>query len=121
MVRHARASAPDECCGFLVGAGGRVEFAIPMTNHDSRPRTGFRINPREHIAIRRALREMVPGHAIVGVYHSHPNGPATPSERDVKEANYPDWLFAIVGRGIRLVRVFSIRRGRVASVRVRWR
>jgi proteasome lid subunit RPN8/RPN11 len=120
IVAHARREAPRECCGLLVGSGRRVVLALPMTNVDSRPRTGFRIDPAEHIAARRVLRRAVPSLEIVGVYHSHPSGPATPSARDVAESHYPEWLFAIVAGAGRALRVFQIAGGIVTPVRTRW-
>ena len=121
IVAHARAAAPDECCGLLVGTGRRVDLAVPMRNAESRPRTGFRLDPSEHIAVRRVLRRLTPELQIVGVYHSHPAGPARPSARDLAESHYPEWLFAIVGRAGRAFMLFEIRRGVARSVKVVWR
>jgi len=122
IVAHARAESPRECCGLLVGAGRRVDFAIPLSNTDSRPRTGFRVDPAEHIAVRRILRHVAPARAIVGVYHSHPSGAAVPSPSDIAEAHYPDWLHLIVGVKGRAIAVngYRITRRRVLPVHVRW-
>jgi proteasome lid subunit RPN8/RPN11 len=120
MVAHARRDAPRECCGLLVGRGRRIDVALPMANVASRPRTRFQVDPAEHIAVRRVLRHIAPALEIVGLYHSHPVGPAVPSERDLAEAHYPDWLFVIIGRGGRSVRAYQIRRKRPARVTVRW-
>lgn len=120
MVAHAKREAPKECCGLLVGRSHRVAFTLPMANVDPRPRTGFRVDPAEHIAARRVLRKLVPSLDIIGVYHSHPSSPPAPSPRDLAEAHYPDWLFVIVGSAARSVRVFRIANGRAAPVRVRW-
>ena len=116
IVAHAREDAPRECCGFLVGRGTRVMFALPMKNSDPRPNTGFQIDPAEHVAARRVLRHMAPALEIVGVYHSHPQGPATPSPRDIAESHYPDWLFVIVGAKGRSVRAYRIARHGVTPV-----
>ena len=116
IVSHARKDAPRECCGFLVGRGTRVMFALPVRNCDPKPTTGFQIDPAEHIAVRRVLRQMSPGVEIIGVYHSHPNGPATPSPRDIAESHYPDWIFAIVGAKGRTVRAYRIANHAVAPV-----
>ena len=116
IVAHARQDAPRECCGFLVGRGTRVMFALPMKNSDPRPNTGFQIDPAEHLAARRVLRHMAPALEIVGVYHSHPQGPATPSPRDIAESHYPDWLFVIVGAKGRSVRAYRIARHGVTPV-----
>ncbi len=121
MLAHARHARPDECCGLLVGEGRRVDIAVPLSNIDPKPRTGFRIDPAEHIAVRRILRRVTPGRDIVGVYHSHPAGPARPSPRDIHESNYPEWLYAIVGRGSRTLRVYEMKPGSPVPVPIRWR
>ena len=116
IVEHARQDAPSECCGFLIGRGNRIMFSLPTRNADSRPRTGFQIDPAEHVAIRRTLRAMVPHLEIIGVYHSHPDGPAVPSPRDIAESNYPDWLFVIIGARATSVRAYRIARHGVTPV-----
>ncbi len=121
MVAHARREAPNECCGLLVGRKRHVVLAVPMTNAGARPRTGFRIDPAEHFAVRRVLRGLTPALEIVGVYHSHPSGPATPSARDISESHYPHWWFVIVGRSGRAVRAFRIVAGAAEAVSIRWR
>ena len=118
IVKHARAAAPLECCGFLIGAAGRVQFSMPMPNVAIRPQVRYRIGNRQHIEVRRWLRRFSPPVEIVGIYHSHPHGAAYPSEADRNEAHYPDWLFVIVGLNSRkpTVRAFRIAGGRVRSV-----
>ena len=98
IVLHARHARPRECCGLLVGSGSRVVLAVPLRN-TARGQTRYRIDPREHIALRRVVRETTPRLDIVGVYHSHPRGRAYPSETDVAEALYPEWAHVIVGLG----------------------
>ena len=97
IVAHARRDAPHECCGFLIGRAGGVMFSLPVTNVDPKPRTGFQVDPAEHVAVRRLLRGFAPPLEIVGTYHSHPAGPAIPSPRDIAESHYPEWLSVIVG------------------------
>jgi len=116
IVAHAKRDAPNECCGLLVGRGNRVIFGLPMANVDPRPRTGFKVDPAEHLAAQRVLRRLSPSVEIVGVYHSHPSGPPTPSPRDIVESNYPEWLFVIVGGKTNSVRAFRIRRHAVMPV-----
>ncbi len=119
VVLHARRAKPREACGLLVGAGRRVAFAMPIRNI-ARGRTRFRLDPAEHIALRRVLRAVSPAVGILGVYHSHPRGAAWPSATDVAEALYPDWVHLIVGLAGRtsVVRAFRIRRGRIQPVRL---
>jgi proteasome lid subunit RPN8/RPN11 len=120
MVRHARAEAPRECCGLLLARGKTIEIAVRMTNVSSRPRTRFQIDAAEHIALRRMARRFSPAFEIVGAYHSHPAGPASPSLRDIAEWHYPDWLFVVVGAAGRSVRAYRIAGRSPRLVRVRW-
>lgn len=104
IAAHARETYPAECCGFLVGYRGRIGFAVRMRNVAGRARR-YRIDDRAHIELRRILRACAPPLEIVGVYHSHPDGPATPSATDRAEAHYPGWVHVIVacdGRRTRL-------------------
>jgi proteasome lid subunit RPN8/RPN11 len=120
MLDHARRERPRECCGLLVGARGRVTVAVPMRNLAG-GRTRYRVDPYGHIALLRVLRVIEPAATIVGVYHSHPRGPATPSETDVVEALYPDWIYVIIGlQGRRSeTRGFTIAGGSVQPLSLR--
>jgi proteasome lid subunit RPN8/RPN11 len=113
IVRHARRARPLECCGFLVGDHASISFAVPMENA-AKSRVRYRIDDRAHIELRRTLRRFEPPLAIRGVYHSHPAGGASPSETDLAEALYPEWVYVIVGLGKARpeIRAFRIRRGR---------
>jgi proteasome lid subunit RPN8/RPN11 len=117
ILVHAQREAPRECCGFLVGARGRVRFALAMENVDPRPASRYRIDNRQHIEARRWLRQLRPRLEIVGVYHSHPSGNVRPSPADRQEALYSEWLYAIVCPGTRdEVGVFRIAAGRARRV-----
>lgn len=94
VVAHARAAAPAECCGVLIGRGDEVVEAVPTRNAADQP-TRFLIDPQDHFdAIRAARRRQLD---VVGYYHSHPHSRAVPSATDLAEANYPDHLSLIVG------------------------
>jgi proteasome lid subunit RPN8/RPN11 len=43
------------------------------------------------IGLQKEVRE------VVAIYHSHPQGEAIPSERDIAEATWPDAVYIIVG------------------------
>jgi proteasome lid subunit RPN8/RPN11 len=110
MIAHARDEAPLECCGLLLGAPGVVEEAVRARNL-RRSRTAYLVDPADHFAlIRRGRKE---GRTIVGAYHSHPRSPAVPSPADLREAQFPEFLYVIVSladpcapdvRGYRLTR-----------------
>lgn len=117
IVRHARRESPRECCGFLVGQPGHVQSVVEATNLATGT-TRYRVDPREHIALRRALRGDPHGACIIGVYHSHPAGPPFPSGTDIAEAHYPDWIHVIVSLAAARARIraFAIGPGQSREV-----
>ena len=93
MIAHARAAAPLECCGLLIGSGARIDESLPARNIDPSPKR-FEIDPQDHFAAIHAARAS--GREIVGVYHSHPSSPAQPSASDLAEAFYTEYAYVIV-------------------------
>jgi proteasome lid subunit RPN8/RPN11 len=95
VVAHATAAVPHECCGLLIGTPERIERAARARNVATNPRTKFLVSPEDHFAAIRGARAA--GLAVVGAYHSHPRGDATPSETDRAEAfQDPDFVQLIV-------------------------
>src|SRR5690606_9454404 len=92
---HARAAAPAECCGLLIGRdafGGRLVPRLePMPNGTA---DEYAIPPAAYAAAERAAR--CDGAGVCGVYHSHPTGYPVPSPRD-QEAAWPGLDYLIVG------------------------
>lgn len=94
--RHAEETYPHECVGLLVGRvrdGEKIvaeAFAARNTwsaevklTEDERAhslRDRFYLDPREYLRADRDARAR--GLDVVGCYHSHPDHPALPSERD---------------------------------------
>ena len=101
VTRRAAAAFPAECCGLLLGRpeGGetvRVERVEPCVNR-ARDRHGrFTISPAALMAAYRLARDR--GERVVGTYHSHPRGPAVPSDLDRASA-WPGASYLIVGLG----------------------
>ena len=93
IVSHARAAAPAECCGLLLGRGEDIIESARAANL-SPDVNRFFIDPRAHIDIRREARQR--GLGVIGFYHSHAHSPAQPSATDLREASYPDHLHLIV-------------------------
>jgi proteasome lid subunit RPN8/RPN11 len=117
LVDHARREAPNECCGMLVGRPGEVDSSVPTRNIAATPATRYEIDPREHIALNRELRGS--GREVVGVYHSHPQGPGRPSASDVSEAFYPEFVYVIVSLENPLhaeILAFAIKDGHASEV-----
>jgi proteasome lid subunit RPN8/RPN11 len=86
MRRHVSRRAPLEACGLLAGKNERVESTLGIRNSDRSP-VRFRMEPR---AQWRAFQRIeAAGLDLVGIYHSHPNGPDVPSPTDIAESMYP--------------------------------
>jgi proteasome lid subunit RPN8/RPN11 len=94
VLAHARAEAPLECCGLVVGSSGLIERAVPARNALA-SRTRFLVDPEDHFAAIRTAR--AEGLEVIGAYHSHPASAAAPSPRDLAEAGDPDLLCLIAG------------------------
>jgi proteasome lid subunit RPN8/RPN11 len=94
VLEHARAAAPAECCGVLVGRLDAIAECVPVRNI-STTATRYLLDPAEHITARRDARAR--GLDIVGFYHSHPRSGPEPSATDVAEASYAGHLYLIVG------------------------
>jgi proteasome lid subunit RPN8/RPN11 len=100
---HGRRAYPEECCGVLLGRNGDVApqvetlRAIDNVHADERSRR-FLIDPRDYLAAEREARAR--GLVVLGIYHSHPDHPAQPSEHD-REHAWPNlhYLILAVGRG----------------------
>lgn len=91
-IEQARTAYPREACGLLVGRGmaGRL---VAITNISDNAQE-FEMEPSELVAVLRDLRGS--GEELVGIFHSHPNGPAKPSPTDVARAYYPEAAQLIV-------------------------
>jgi proteasome lid subunit RPN8/RPN11 len=121
LIAHADREHPRECCGFLLGRGRRVSYAVAAANV-AQGNSRYRIDDREHLQLRKRLRSFVPSIEIVGVYHSHPTGSAAASETDIAEAMYPDWVYVIVGPRSphRSVRAFQFRSDGAREIALQW-
>ena len=93
MVAHAREEAPNECCGILAGAEGKVAKLYRATNAEKSP-VRYNIDPQELLHIFKEVEEK--GWEFLGIYHSHTHTDAYPSLTDVKLAFWPDSLYFII-------------------------
>lgn len=94
---HAEQDYPEECCGLLLGINGdrkTLSEVVPTENSWSQDaaaaqldtaantsrRNRFSIDPAVMLQVQKRARDR---HLdIIGVYHSHPDGVAVPSEFD---------------------------------------
>src|SRR5512139_1361664 len=93
LQAHAEAERPNEACGLLGGTGERVCRVYPAENVHHSP-TIFELNPAQQIAA--FLDIEAAGWEVIGIYHSHPAGPAEPSPTDIAQAYYPDSVYVII-------------------------
>jgi proteasome lid subunit RPN8/RPN11 len=94
----ARAGYPFETCGVLIGRvladATTVERAVRGRNTNrERAHDRYDLDPRDYLAADRSARKA--GQEIVGIWHSHPDQPAEPSEIDRRLA-WEGWTYLIV-------------------------
>ncbi|CAN5266656.1 M67 family metallopeptidase [soil metagenome] len=95
---HAKETYPEECSGVIVGMDvGEMKIVVDVwraenTFEEDERGHRFLIDPKEYIAFekRAGERDM----DILGVYHSHPDHPAKPSDYD-REHAWPGWSYVI--------------------------
>src|SRR6185437_3358318 len=99
MLEHACRIFPDECCGFLYGTetadGTRnvLEIAEVDNSKEGDKRRRFEISAKDYLkAERKAVEKDL---LLLGIYHSHPNHPAIPSEHD-RIAAQPYFSYIII-------------------------
>jgi proteasome lid subunit RPN8/RPN11 len=96
IFEHARAAAPEECCGLLGGRAGEAASVYQLRNASDAPTVAYDVAPEELFDAQRLMRAR--GETLAAVYHSHPNSaePA-PSTTDVRLAFYPSAIYFIIG------------------------
>jgi proteasome lid subunit RPN8/RPN11 len=84
LLAEAQANPRVEVCGLLFGTDGRIDATAACANVAADPARTFEIDPAALFAAHRRARGGGP--AVIGHYHSHPNGRATPSATDAASA-----------------------------------
>jgi len=98
LEEMARAGYPHETCGLLIGrqTNGSVEVGdvLQARNLDTdRARDHYVLDPADWARADATARGR--GEDIVGIWHSHPDHPARPSETD-RAAAWAGWSYVIV-------------------------
>lgn len=110
MFAHARAAAPEECCGLVGGVGVEASSVYPLTNVAREPSKSYAAAPAELFGAQRRMRER--GESLLGIYHSHPRAhDPEPSATDVRLAFYPSAVYFIIGfdgQGECVLRAFRV-------------
>ena len=108
ILAHAREALPEECVGLLFGHGGLVCRVERLKNVSPRPKTEYLADPLDLLAALRKADEV--GEEVLAVYHSHPRGPALPSERDRNQAVWRT-IYVIIDPVAEEVRAFRLPAG----------
>ena len=114
VVAQARRELPDESCGYLLGEGDTVTDDYLMTNIDHSPEH-FSFDPREQFAAIKHARKQ--GLKVIANWHSHPSSPSRPSQEDIRLANDPNILYAILSLAEEtpVFNAFEIKNGEVSK------
>ena len=115
IVAHARADAPNECCGMIATRDGEAVRIYRAENAAASP-LRYEIDGAEQYRIQMAIDDA--GLDLGAIYHSHTRTEPYPSQTDINLAFYPDAVYVIVGVANEEteVRAFEIRGGRVSEV-----
>lgn len=96
LLIAGRDAEPREACGLLLGRREgslrAVVELVELRNLDSEER-GYRLDPAEHLLAER--RAEAGGLAVLGAWHSHPNGDSRPSRSDLR-GTPPGWCQLIL-------------------------
>lgn len=98
LATMVREGYPLETCGLLVGrqANGQVEVqTVVQSRNINRERAEDRYELDPHDFLVTDKRARADGLEIVGVWHSHPDHPARPSETD-RVAAWEGWSYVII-------------------------
>lgn len=94
LVAHARAEAPNECCGMVASADGAAVAIHPAENMAASP-LRYEIDGKQQLEILDAIEDA--GHDLGAIYHSHTRTAPEPSQTDINLAFYPYSLYLIIG------------------------
>ena len=116
LAQWAASGYPLETCGLLIGRhrDGRTEVAEATRARNlnaERARDRFELAPEDLLAADASARAA--GLDIVGVWHTHPDHPARPSETDRSFA-WDGWSYVILSvaaDGVRELRSFRLNGG----------
>jgi proteasome lid subunit RPN8/RPN11 len=102
IVAHARADAPNECCGMIASRDGEAVAVHRATNTAASP-LRYIMDPNEQYRIQDAIESA--GLDLGGIYHSHTRSDPIPSQTDINLSalpgtslpSFPGTLYMIVG------------------------
>ncbi|MCA9922716.1 MAG: M67 family metallopeptidase [Anaerolineales bacterium] len=93
MVHHLQSAYPLEACGFLSGRRNLADRLHCIDNILQSP-VAYEMDPTQQITAMIDMENR--GEKMLVIFHSHPQGPQTPSETDIEQAFYPEAIYMIV-------------------------
>ena len=117
MVAHARADAPNECCGMIATRDGDAVEVYRAENAAASP-LRYEIDGAEQYRIQMAIDDA--DLDLGAIYHSHTRSEPYPSQTDINLAFYPEAVYVIVGLAgpEPEVKAYEIRDGQVHSAEI---
>jgi [CysO sulfur-carrier protein]-S-L-cysteine hydrolase len=94
LIAHARAEAPNECCGMIASRDGEAVRVYRARNAAASP-LRYELEPKEQLRIQEEIDDSAL--ELGAIYHSHTRSAPYPSQTDVNLAFYPGSLYLIVG------------------------
>src|SRR6185295_2870719 len=85
VIAHARADAPNECCGMIASRDGEAVAVHRARNAAASP-LRYEIDAIEDAGLE-----------LGAIYHSHTRSAPLPSQTDINLAFYPEAVYVIVG------------------------
>jgi proteasome lid subunit RPN8/RPN11 len=122
IVEHARADAPNECCGMITAKDGVATRIYPAENARASA-LAFEIAPREQLRINFEIDDNEERDGpLAAVYHSHTRTEPYPSQTDMNFAKLwgpgIEWVIVGLDGDEATVRSFLIENGRVREVAI---
>lgn len=94
IFKHGEETYNEECCGLLIGTENKVLEVRRMRNTNSGTRSRrYNIDPLELMKVENEVDER--GLEIIGIYHSHPDHPARPSQFDL-DHSFPNLSYMVL-------------------------
>jgi [CysO sulfur-carrier protein]-S-L-cysteine hydrolase len=102
VIAHARAEAPNECCGMIASRDGEAVAVHRARNAAASP-LRYIMDPNEQYRIQDAIER--DGLDLGVIYHSHTRSDPVPSQTDINlstlpgtsQPSFPGTLYLIVG------------------------
>jgi proteasome lid subunit RPN8/RPN11 len=110
LLHLAQSSADVEICGLVSAKNGLPLRCYPIKNIAENPQQHFLLDPSEHIAALKIMREHK--EQAFAIFHSHPSAPAQPSATDIVLSAYPELFNLIISlntKGVLEMRGFAIK------------